>query len=109
MINDVHVDNALAKAEPKDLINFFSMLMKESRFSKNTGIFVNSIGTVPDPNNKNMVTVTIKFQLTERKRNITLSLQSWEWHSFRAKNFVCSSSGFSQILPDPYPYPNFEG
>ena len=109
MINDVHVDDALTQAEPKDLIKFFSMLMTESRFRKNTGVFVNSIGSTPDPTNKNMITIVIKFQLIDKKGPVTLSLQSWEWQCFRAKNFCCSNTGFRQILPDPYPYPNFEG
>lgn len=91
-------DKELALANPRDLLNFFSMLHSEIKFNKKT-IFVGGYSYEDDKENPLMCTATIKFQVFGNeilKRNGTRGM-IYEWRSYRAKSFACSNSGFYLI------------
>lgn len=88
-------EKELALANPRDLLNFFSMLSSEKNFNKKT-IFVGAYSLEDDKENRLMCTATIKFQVFGNevlKRSRTRGV-IYEWRSYRAKCFSCSNSGF---------------
>ena len=84
-------EKTLALANPRDLLNFFSMLHSDSTF-KGKDIFVGSYSYQHDEKNHMMATATIRFQVISKKdRNVIVF---YEWRSYRAKSFDCSNNGF---------------
>lgn len=91
-------DKELALANPRDLLNFFSMLHSENKFNNKT-IFIGNYSYVHDEENHMMATATIRFQVfgnEHLKRSGTRGL-IYEWRSYRAKSFACSNSQFYLI------------
>lgn len=87
-------DKELALANPRDLLNFFSMLHSDSIF-KGKDIFIGNYSYVHDSSNQLMATATIRFQVFGKEdRKAKSRGKIYEWRSFRAKSFVCSNSGF---------------
>ena len=88
-------DKELALANPRDLLNFFSMLHSESQF-KGKQIFVGNYSYVHDEKNHMMATATIRFQVFDKKDSKVSGSRGkiFEWRSYRAKSFACSNSGF---------------
>lgn len=87
-------EKELALANPRDLLNFFSMLTSENKFNNKT-IFVGAYSNVDD-SNPLMCTATIRFQVfgNEVLRRSGTRGVIYEWRSFRAKSFTCSNSSF---------------
>ncbi len=88
-------EKELAKANPRDLMNFFSMLYADSDF-KNKAIFVGDYTNENDVENKLMCTTTIRFQVFGKKDHKELNSRGklYEWKSYRAKCFSCINSRF---------------
>lgn len=87
-------DKELALANPRDLLNFFSMLHSDSTF-KGKDVFIGGYSNVNDESNQNMCTSTIRFQVFGKEdRKAKSRGKIYEWRSFRAKAFACSNSGF---------------
>ena len=90
-------DKELALANPRDLLNFFSMLHSDSIF-KGKDIFVGECSYENDKLNSSMITSTIRFQVLGKEDHKAKSRgKIYEWISFRAKSFTCSNSGFYLI------------
>ena len=90
-------DKELALANPRDLLNFFSMLHSDSIF-KGKDIFVGECSYENDKLNSSMITSTIRFQVLGKEDHKAKSRgKIYEWRSFRAKSFTCSNSGFYLI------------
>lgn len=90
-------DKELALANPRDLLNFFSMLHSDSTF-KGKDIFVGGYSYEHDKENVLMSTATIRFQVFGKEdRKAKSRGKIFEWRSYRAKSFACSNSGFYLI------------
>ena len=92
-------EKELAKANPRDLMKFFSMLYSDSDF-KNKTIFIGNFDYTDDKETPSMVTATIRFQVFSKddlKGKGSRVGTTYEWVSYRAKSFACINSGFRLV------------
>jgi hypothetical protein len=77
----------------RDITTFFGMLCRDSRF-KNTNVYVGSSSEIEDSKNPLMTYISINFQTFKGKKQ---EMKKYQWNSYRAKDFCCSSSDFKTL------------
>ena len=75
----------------KDLQNFISMLIQESKFDE--GIYITVLRHLRIDNVDLMTNITIEFVTYNQNTELN---ERWEWKSYRAKDFSCANNSFNK-------------